>query len=377
MNFEFSEMQQMLVDSASRLMKEAGGVEYWRDRRAHSNGSDPALWGQFAELGWLALAVPEDAGGLGCSMEDVALLMVELGRGLSLEPVVTSGVLAAHVIDKLATGDQRMSLLGAIAAGETRMALAHDEPDDRFTITAPRQAEALRRDGSFVLSGTKVLALDAPSAHHLLVTASIAGEAAFGIFLVPVTAQGLTLSAYTLVDGTCAADVELAEVAVSQDALLGQGPAAQSVLAHAIDRANLALMAQAVGAMEAAVTIASEYAKERKQFGQPIGKFQAIQHLAADAFVASYQARSALYQLLAAIDEADEVRARAVAIARIMIGEAGQIVGRNGIQIHGGYGVTDEYAISHFYRRLFSLERQFGDSEFYLKSLARSGEAVR
>lgn len=377
MNFEFSEMQQMLVDSASRLMQEAGGVEYWRDRRVHANGSDPALWGQFAELGWLALAVPEDAGGLGGSMEDVALLMVELGRGLSLEPVVTSGVLAAHVIDKLATGDQRMSLLGAIAAGETRMALAHDEPDDRFTITAPRQTEALRRDGGFVLSGTKVLVLDAPAADHLLVTASIAGEAGFGIFLVPVTAQGLTLSAYTLVDGTCAADVELAQVAVSHDALLGQGPAAQSVLAQAIDRVNLALMAQAVGAMEAAVTIASEYAKERKQFGQPIGKFQAIQHLAADAFVASYQARSALYQLLAAIDEADEVRARAVAIARIMIGEAGQIVGRNGIQIHGGYGVTDEYAISHFYRRLFSLERQFGDSEFYLKSLARSGEAVR
>jgi len=375
MNFEFSEMQQMLVDSAARLMKDAAGVEYWRDRRVHANGSDPALWGQIAELGWLALAVPEDAGGLGGSMEDVALLMVELGRGLATEPLVSSAVLAAHVIDALAKGDQRAALLGAIASGETRIALAHDEPDDRFSLDAPRQTKAVVRDSGFVLSGTKLLALDAPSANYLLVTATITGEEGYGIFLVPVGAQGLTLAAYPLIDGSFAADVELSGVSVPAEALLGAGKAALMVLAQAVDRANVALMAQAVGAMEAAITITSDYAKERKQFGQPIGKFQAIQHLAADAFVASYQARSALYQLLASIDGPDAERTRAVAIARVMIAEAGQVVGRNGIQIHGGYGVTDEYAISHYYRRLYALERQYGDAEHYLQCLAKTGAA--
>jgi alkylation response protein AidB-like acyl-CoA dehydrogenase len=375
MDFEFNETQQMLIDTAARLMRDHSGVEYWRKRRALADGCDPELWDKFAELGWLALAVPEDAGGLGGSLEDVALLMAELGRGLATDPIASSGVLAAHIIDQLASGQLREALLGEIAAGTCRMALAHNEPGDRYELSKPRNTIARRTGDSYTLSGVKVMALDAPSAHQLLVTAALEGGPGYGIFLVPAASPGLTMTPYPLVDGTRAADLQLAEVEVPASGLLGGGGKAVAVLDAAVVRVTVALMAQAVGAMEAAVSVASDYAKERKQFGQPIGKFQAIAHLATDMFVQAYQARSALYQLLSYAEGTDTDRDRALSISKIVIADAVKTIGHNGIQIHGGYGMTDEYAISHYYRRLFSLDRQYGDAAFHLAALAKMGPA--
>jgi alkylation response protein AidB-like acyl-CoA dehydrogenase len=375
MDFKCNDTQQMLIDSAARLMRNHSGVEYWRKRRALADGCDAELWGKFAELGWLALAVPDDSGGLGGSLEDVALLMAELGRGLATDPIASSGVLAAHVIDQLASGQSRAALLGEIATGTSRIALAHNEAGDRYELSKPRTTVARRTGDSYKLSGVKTMALDAPSAHQLLVTANIEDEAGYGIFLVPVESQGLTTTAYPLVDGSRAADLELAEVELPTSSLLAAGDKAVAVLNAAVVRATVALMAQAVGAMEAAVGVASDYAKERKQFGQPIGKFQAIAHLVTDMFVNAYQARSALYQLLAYAEGTDEDRDRALSISKIVIADAAKLVGHNGIQIHGGYGMTDEYAISHYYRRLFSLNLQYGDGKFHLASLAKMGPA--
>ena len=375
MNFEFSDTQTMLIDSASRLMRDHSGVEHWRNRRAFEDGCDPAMWSRFAEMGWLALAVPEDAGGLGGSMEDVALLMIELGRSLAQEPIVTSAILCAHLIERLGAGERREALLSAMSAGEQRFALAHDEAGDRYELDLPRTTVARRDGADYVISGAKLMAIDAPSAGILLVTATLESERPFGIFLVPVEAVGVSVAGYPLVDGTRAADIDLVDVRLPEDSLLGAGASAVEALRAAVDRASAALIAQAVGAMEAAVTLTSDYAKERRQFGQPIGKFQAIQHLAADMFVAAYQARSALYQLLAHQDGDDRERSRALAIARLMVAEAGKTVGHNGIQIHGGYGMTDEYAISHYWRRLYSLERQYGDAEHYLEQLSAAGAA--
>ena len=375
MDFEFSDTQQMLIDSASRLMNDHSGVEVWRERRHLVDGCDPAVWSQFADMGWLALAVPEDAGGLGGAMEDVALLMVELGRGIATDPVVSTAVLATHVIDRLAQGEMREKMLGAIATGELRMALAHDEADDRYELDRERATVARRTAEGYLLNGRKLMALDAPSAHQLLVTTSLEGEQGYGIFLVSADAQGLSQKTYPLVDGTRAADLDLVDVVVPGDCLLGSGASAVETLQVAIDRATVALMAQAVGAMEKAVSIAADYAKERKQFGQPIGKFQAIQHMAAEMFVSAYQARSALYQMLAHMDGPTSERNRAIAMARVIIAEAGRRVSNHGVQIHGGYGVTDEYAISHYFRRLFSLEKQYGDEQYHLARLAKMGSA--
>jgi alkylation response protein AidB-like acyl-CoA dehydrogenase len=367
MDFELSEMQQMVVDSAQRFVAAETGLDHWRARRNLENGVDPALWIKVVELGWLALAIPEDAGGLSGSMEDVALLMIELGKGLVTEPLVSSGVLAAYVLDRTLIGEARETWLDKILLGEARIALAISDPDAASGAVAPL---FFRPDGDgFVLDGCKCTVFDAPSADTLLVVASAGNERA--LFLVDAAQQGIEAKAYPLVDGTRAADIVFANVGLPAGALLARGDAAAEVIDAAIDRARLALVAQAVGAMEAAIAITAQYAKDRRQFGQPIGKFQAIQHMAADMFVAAYQARSALYAALRDVEGNADARARAVAVAKVVSGLAGQTVSRNGIQIHGGYGLTDEYAISHYYRRLLVLEKQYGSIDMHGAALAQ------
>lgn len=373
MDFDLNETQQMLVDSAERLMRAETDIEKWRARRANAAGIDPAMWSQFAELGWLALAVPEDAGGLGGSMEDVALLMVELGRGLAVEPIVSTAVLASRIIDRAAAGEQRTALLEGIASGETRLALAHAEPADPYDETGPRLTKARRDGDAFKIDGEKIMALDAPSAHRLLATATVEGEPGFGLFLVDPSATGVTVEGYPLIDGSHAADIRFDGARLGPECLLASGQDAVSLLGEALDRARVALCAQALGATEAALEVAAKYAGERQQFGQPIGKFQAIQHLASEMFAAAYEARSALYQALAASTSDPASRALATSIAKVKLAESGQIVGRNGIQIHGGYGITDEYAISHYHRRLLSLEKQYGDKDHHLRVIAAAG----
>nr|HZU65388.1 acyl-CoA dehydrogenase family protein [Novosphingobium sp.]HZV08633.1 acyl-CoA dehydrogenase family protein [Novosphingobium sp.] len=370
MDFAQSDIQTMLLDSAQRLLAATAGVEYWRAQRHQPLGFDEARWAQFAELGWLALPVPEAAGGLGGSLEDVALLNVALGEALATEPYVSTAVLADHLLKQAADRAQGRYLLGEIATGALRVALAHQE-------VAHQEADGgtlARRDGTgFVLQGAKLLALDAPAAGLLIVSAPIAGEAGLALFLVPADAVGLALEAYPLIDGTRAADLRLEGVALPASALLVGPEHGEAVLAEAIDRASVALMAQAVGAMEAAVQICGRYATERRQFGVAIGSFQAIQHMLADMFVAAHQARSMLYHALAHAEDEAGARGAAIAAARIVVGEAGQLVSRQGIQLHGGYGLTDEYAISHYFRRLMCLEKLYGDLACHVE---RFGAAV-
>ncbi len=354
MNFHLTEMQQMIVDSARRFVAAETGLDQWRDRRTSENGVDPKLWTAITELGWLALAVPDDAGGLGGSMEDIALLMMELGKGLVTEPLVSTGILAAHILDKTLEGDARTAWLGRVATGAVRIALAHSDPES--IGLAPLTAQALP-DG-YALNGQKFMVYDAPSADYVIVQAQLGGASA--LFITDARADGISTNSYPLIDGSQAADLHFSNVALPVAALLATGQKAQDILEESLDRARLALVAQAVGAMDATVRITADYAKERQQFGQSIGRFQAIQHLAADMFIAAYQARSALYAGLRDNDAAPQSRGRSASVAKLIAGISGQTVSRNGIQIHGGYGITDEYAVGHFYRRLLVLEKQYG-----------------
>jgi len=369
MDFAKSDIQTMLLDSAERLLSDMSGVEYWREQRHRPFGFDEARWAQFAELGWLALPVPEEAGGLGGTIEDVALLNIVLGKALATEPYASSVVLAAHILgqaDDRAAADEA---LGGIADGSLRIALAHQE-DGADPLALEVGATHARPAGDgFILDGAKLLALDAPGAARLIVSARIEGEEGLGLFLVPVEAEGVALEAYPLIDGTRAADIRLKHVRLPASALLARGHRGAQLLGEAIDRASIALMAQAVGAMEAANRICGTYVQERKQFGAAIGSFQAIQHILADMFVAAHQARSMLYHALANADRPEAERAAALSAARLVIGEAGQLVSRNGIQVHGGYGLTDEYAISHYFRRLLTLEKQYGDLTLHVGRL--------
>lgn len=361
MDFAKSDIQTMLLDSAERLLAETSGVEYWREQRENTLGFDEARWTQFAELGWLALPVPEEAGGLNGTIEDVALLNVTLGKALATEPYVSTAVLAEHILRGASDESRAGELLGEIAGGGLRVALAHQENGaDPLSVDVAGTVARANGDG-YVLSGAKIMAVDAPSAGQLIVSARIEGEEGVGLFLVSPDAAGVSSQAYPLIDGTRAADITLKDVSLPANALLVGGNRGASVLREAIDRASIALMAQAVGAMEAANKVCGTYVQERKQFGAAIGSFQAIQHIMADMFVAAHQARSMLYHALANADRDEATRAAALSAARIVVGEAGQLVSRSGIQVHGGYGLTDEYAIGHYFRRLMCIEKQFGD----------------
>lgn len=361
MDFAKSDIQTMLLDSAERLLSDTSGVEYWREQRRGPLGFDEGRWAQFAELGWLALPLPEEAGGLGGGMEDVALLNVALGKALATEPYASTVVLAGHVLAEAEDQAQATELLGEIAAGTLRVALAHQEHGGHpLAAEVPGTVARAGGDG-FVLDGAKMLVFDAPGAASLIVSARIEGGAGVGLFLVPADHSGVAVEPYPLIDGTRAADIRLREVSLPASALLVGGDRGAAVLRAAIDQASIALMAQAVGAIEASLTICGAYVQERKQFGVTIGSFQAIQHLLADMFVAAHQARSMLYHALANADRPEADRAAALSAARIVIGEAGQLVSRSGIQVHGGYGLTDEYAIGHYFRRLMCLEKMFGD----------------
>lgn len=369
MDFAKSDIQTMLLDSAERLLSETSGVEYWREQRESPLGFDEARWAQFAELGWLALPVPEEAGGLNGSIEDVALLNIALGKALATEPYVSTVVLADHVFKNAGQTD----LLGEIAGGTLRVALAHQE-NGAHPLSVEANATVARPsvDG-YVLNGGKILALDAPSAGKLIVSARIEGEEGVALFLVNVDQAGVESQSYALIDGSRAADIGFVDVALSKDALLVGGNRGAMVLREAIDRASIALMAQAVGVIEAANRVCGAYVQERKQFGAAIGSFQAIQHIMADMFVAAHQARSMLYHALANADRDEAERSAALSASRLVIGEASQLVSRNGIQVHGGYGLTDEYAIGHYFRRLMCLEKLFGDLTLHGE---RFGDAI-
>jgi alkylation response protein AidB-like acyl-CoA dehydrogenase len=372
MDFAKSDIQTMLLDSAERLLSDTSSVEYWREQRHNTLGFDEARWTQFAELGWLALPLPEAAGGLDGTIEDVALLNIALGKALATEPYVSSAVLATEILKQAADGTRAGELMGEIAAGTLRLALAHHEAGaDPLSVTA---ATVARRTGEgFTLSGAKTLVADAGSATSLIVSASLEGEDGTALFLVPAAIPGVKLDIYPLIDGTRAADIGFDAVDLPSDALLIGGNRGGEVLESAIGRASVALMAQAVGAMEGCIRICGDYVKERKQFGTTIGSFQAIQHILADMFVATHQARSMLYHAIANADKAAAERSAALSAARIVIGEAGQLVSRNGIQVHGGYGLTDEYAVSHYFRRLMSLEKQHGE---LVRHTERFGDSI-
>jgi len=364
MDFNLTDEQQMLRDAAARFVREQYSFEE-RRHVAAASGWSPERWAQYAEMGWLALGIPEAHGGLGCSFVETAIVAEELGRGLALEPFIECGVLAARLIetaDAAAFADKRGELLEGIANGSLQVALAHSEPGNRFELDG--LGTTARAEGAgFVLDGVKMMVPALGAADQLIVSATVQGQGV-ALFLVPRDA--VTVHLYPLIDGTRAGDVELRSVFVGPEARLTSPGTGVALLEEALDRAALAQVAHALGCMEAVLEITSEYLKTRQQFGQAIGKFQALQHRMAEMFVEVQETRSILYRGIAHLQDAPAARRQAVSAAKVMLGSAGRFVGGQGIQLHGGIGVTDEYRIGHCYKRLLVLEKLYGDSDWHL-----------
>lgn len=371
MDLNLTEEQQMLRDGVRRFIGESYDFEARGALAAGDPGFSADHWKTFAELGWLALGLPEDVGGLGCSFVETAIIMEAFGAGLVLEPYATTAVLAARILNRAANRALRASVLPMLAEGRQRIALAHYEPTTRYELTRV-ETRARRTSSGYILNGEKAVVLDAPSADRLIVSARLEGHRGFGLFLLDRSAPGIGLRPYRLIDDTRAADVMLRDAPVSESALLADEAHSLEVLEDALDRLNLARVAEALGAMEAALDMTQQYVKSRVQFGQPLAKFQAVQHRLAEMFVEIQETRSILYCGLAHIEGPPAERGHAVSAARVVAAEAGRIVCGWAIQLHGGIGVTEEYRVGHYFKRLATLEKLFGDTDYHLARLARS-----
>jgi alkylation response protein AidB-like acyl-CoA dehydrogenase len=293
-------------------------------------------------------------------------LMEALGRGLVNEPVVDSAVLCGHLLAQ-AGGPAAKTLLAELAAGTALPVLAHIEGTGRSEHETSVATRAQRTAQGWRLHGHKHLVPHGASASHWLVTAQIEGSQGWAVLAVPRQAAGVQCSAYEQIDGSRAADLVFDDVALADDALLLDPSLAAPALDVALDLATVALCAAAVGSMEAVMAMTADYLKTRIQYGQPLARFQALQHRMAEMFVETDQARAALYRALAALEGSDAVqRRRAVSAAKWLISRAGLFVSAQGIQLHGGIGTTEEYAVGHHYKGMVSFDKRLGDADFHL-----------
>jgi alkylation response protein AidB-like acyl-CoA dehydrogenase len=367
MDFTLSDEQKMLVDGARRYLRERYNLEGRRAAARSDDGFSRQHWERFAEFGWLALPVAEDAGGMGGSPADLSLLMEQLGAALVAEPVLDSAVLCGALLARADDSPLAASVLGEIAAGTAIAALAHVEQEGRCEYDTPvATCAAVAADG-WKLFGIKHRVFHGASADRILLTARLDGGAELGLFVIDRETAGLKINAYEVIDGTRAADIRLEAVRVPASALVLRGAAVSAALEHACDRAVLAMSAAAVGSMDAVMAMTSEYLKTRVQYGKPLAQFQALQHRMAEMFIETDQARSIVYHALACIDDGstEDVR-RAISAVKSLVARACRFVAGQGIQLHGGIGTTEEYAVGHHYRAMLVYEYRFGDSSFHL-----------
>jgi alkylation response protein AidB-like acyl-CoA dehydrogenase len=376
MNFEHTEERRMLADTLGRFVKEEYGFET-RDGIAKSpEGWSPDMWRQFAELGVIGALFSEAHGGFGGTGFDIAVVFEQLGRGLVVEPFLGAAVLAGSAIAAL--GNEAQSAQLAEIVGGTRIAaFAHAEPDSHYEL-ARVATRAERKGDRWVLDGQKAVVQHAEAADVFVVSARTSGELddedGISLFLVPAKAKGLSLRGYPLVDGGRAADLALSGVALGADALLGAAGSAYPTLEKVIGAGVLALSAESLGAMDVAKEATLEYLRTRKQFGVPIGSFQALQHRMADLLLEVEQARSAIINAAAAFDADDRLaRERALSAAKFTIGRVGTLVAEEAIQMHGGIGMTWELPLAHYAKRLVMIDHQLGDEDHHLQRYIKLG----
>ena len=375
MDFSFSEEQGMLQDSVARYIQNSYTFESRQKLLKSDEGFSRDNWASFAELGWLALPFSEASGGFGGTAVEIMILMEEFGKGLVVEPYVSTVIMAGSVIEAGGSSAHKEGVLAEIMAGTHLSALAYVEPQARYDLADVTTTATADGDG-YVINGFKGVVLGGPSANSLIVPARTSGsqkdEAGITLFLVDVAANGISKRDYPTIDGLQASEVTLENVVVSGSDVLGEVDKGFELLELGINNGILAVGAEAVGAMEVLYKTTVEYCKQREQFGQPIGKFQVLQHRMVDMFMEHEQAKSLLYMAALRMSGDDPVEARkAVSALKVQIGKGGRFVGQNAIQLHGGMGMTDELNVGHYFKRLTAIETLFGNVDHHLKKYAR------
>ncbi|UUX48538.1 acyl-CoA dehydrogenase family protein [Nisaea acidiphila] len=379
MDFSLSEEQRMLKDTVERLVRETYDFEKRQKIAASEEGFSRDVWGQLAELGMLGVPFAEEFGGLGSGGVDLMILGEAMGRGLVVEPYLSTVVLGGGLIDLLGSAEQKESLLNAVVGGETLLAFAHGEPDSRYEPAHVR-CKAEKTGGGWTLTGRKSVVLNGAAADQLIVSARISGghddEDGIGLFLVGKDAANLKVHGTPGIDGTHVAEIALDGVEVGADAVLGTPGACFAAIEEVMARAIVMLAGEAVGAMEVAVETTVEYLKTRKQFGKALSQFQVLQHRAVDMRISLEQAKSLAVLAAARLGEPRAVREMAISAAKAGIGQHARIVGELAIQLHGGIGMTWEVPVAHYAKRLVMIDHLFGDTDHHLERFAALSDAA-
>jgi pimeloyl-CoA dehydrogenase small subunit len=374
MDFDLTDEQRLLRDSVDRLLADHYGFAQRRDYLAKPEGWSTALWSRYAEQGLLGLPFAEEYGGFGGGPIEIMLVLEAFGRVLALEPYLATVVLSGTALRLAGSDAQKSAILPLVADGSMTLAFAHGERQARYDLTDVLTTAKPTARG-WVLDGAKSVVAHGDSAHRLIVSARIAGERddpdGIGLFLVDAKANGVARRSYPMRDGTRAAEISLSGVEVAHDDALGEPGNAMPVIERVVEAGIAATSAEAIGAMEAMHAMTLEYLKTRQQFGKPIGQNQVLQHRAAEMLIAVEQGRSMALLAAMTVDEPDPAeRAHNIAMAKVGVGQASRFVAQNAIQLHGGIGMTEEYAVGHYFRRVMVIEHMFGDPAHHLSRLA-------
>ena len=380
MDFDLSEEQRLLKESIDGLLTDAYDFDARKKYMAEKGGWSKAIWSKLAEQGLLGLPFTESDGGFGAGGVETMIVMEAMGRALVLEPYLATVVIAGGFLRHGGSAAQKAAYLPGIIDGSRTFAFAQLEKQSRYDLFDVATSAKKKGDG-WVLDGEKFVVLNGENADTLIVTARTKGaqrdRGGIAVFIVPADAKGITRKGYPTQDGLHAADVTFTGVEVGSDAAIGNPEDALPLIERVVDEARVALCAEAVGLMDESLKTTVEYIKTRKQFGVAIGSFQALQHRAADMFVALEQARSmSMFATMANdFDDANE-RATAIAAAKVQIGKSAKFVGQQSIQLHGGIGMTMEAKIGHYFKRLTMIENTFGDTDYHLRRVTEAGGLI-
>jgi pimeloyl-CoA dehydrogenase small subunit len=377
MDFDLNDEQRLLQESIARLCADRYGFEQRISYGKGEEGWSRTMWRSYAELGLLGLPFPEAYGGYDGGPVETMIVMEAFGRVLALEPYFATVILGGGFLRHGGSKAQCDALIPAITQGELTLAFAYAERRARYAMNDVATS-ARYEDGQWVLNGAKSVVLHGGTADRLIVTARISGtqraHAGIGLFLVDGDAAGVTRRNYATQDDQRAAEVDLVNVRVGADAVMGEPGKAWPLIERVVDEALAALCAEAVGAMSATLDLTVEYLKTRTQFGKPIGSLQALQHRAAEMLVGIEQSRSmAMLASMMAGEEDRELRHKTALAAKVQIGRAARFVGEQATQLHGGIGMTMEYQSGHYFKRLTMIDLMLGDADYHLSALAADG----
>ncbi len=369
MDFNLSKEQELLGDGLTKFLSTRYDLEKSRSAAKTGAGWQPEIWRSFAdELGILGATLPEELGGIGGGPVELMVITEALGHALVIEPYVDTVVVAGGLLRR-AGGEEATSLLEKIVAGTAIVALAAAEPEsgDRWQgVTTTAQPDG---DG-WILHGRKIVAMSAPLATHLLITATTSEGISLFVVDLDSVGSGLSLSGYRTIDDRRAADVNLDGLHVPASAMLGESGDAWPSLDQARDEGATAICSEAVGCMRKVLADTVEYCKQRRQFGQPIGSFQVLQHRMVDMYMELEQAVAAVLLAVLHLEDEPEIRARSVSAAKVTVGRAARFIGQQAVQLHGGMGMTEELAIGHYFKRLTAMQYEFGTTDRHIERYA-------